>query len=254
MRVPISIVEARRSKLAELLQKHAYLPIQEVCRRLGVSVATARRDLEALAGQGRLVRTFGGALAEFDTGFASFADRLRAAATAKRAIGKAAASFVHPGSTLYLDGGTTILAVAEVLAANPPPGVTVFTNNLPVADRLGACRAFKVQLLGGDYYHKLAQTGGERARRALDGVHFDLALMSAESMRAEGIFNSAPWIVKLQHAVLQRSRERAFCMDRTKIGAQTPVFVAHWPDVRRLITDATRDEILALSPGALQCL
>jgi DeoR/GlpR family transcriptional regulator of sugar metabolism len=251
LRVPLHIVEARRSRLAELLQKHAYLPIQEVCRRLGVSVATARRDLSALAGQGRLVRTFGGALAEFDENFASFAERLRAAAAGKRRIGDEAASLVSPGSVVYLDGGTTILAVAESLASRRPANVTVFTNNLPVADRLGDCPGFNVVILGGTYFRKLAQLGGRPALRALEKVQFDLALMSAEAMRPEGIFNSHASITELQHAVLSRARQRAFCLDRTKIGSDAPALVVHWPDVRRLITDASRDELAELSAGAV---
>ena len=49
MRVPLHIVEARRDKLASLIETHRYLPLRELCKRLGVSEATARRDLAELA-------------------------------------------------------------------------------------------------------------------------------------------------------------------------------------------------------------
>ena len=43
MRVPIHVVEARREKLAALIERYRYLPVGELCRHLGVSEATARR-------------------------------------------------------------------------------------------------------------------------------------------------------------------------------------------------------------------
>ena len=49
MKVAISVIRARRQSLARLLENHRYLPLAEVCSRLNVSQATARRDLRALA-------------------------------------------------------------------------------------------------------------------------------------------------------------------------------------------------------------
>ena len=47
MKVPLHVVQARRERLGQLLEQHRYLPVKELCRRLGVSEATARRDLAA---------------------------------------------------------------------------------------------------------------------------------------------------------------------------------------------------------------
>jgi DeoR/GlpR family transcriptional regulator of sugar metabolism len=116
MKVPLHLVEERRAKLADLLQAHSYLPVQEVCRRLKVSEATARRDLAALARQKRIIRTFGGALAEFNQQFASFHERQRTAARAKTAIAKTVLEFIEPGMSVYFDTGTTTFAVAEAVA------------------------------------------------------------------------------------------------------------------------------------------
>ena len=66
---------ARRKSLAELLENHRYLPLAEVCARLGISQATARRDLRVLVREKKITRTYGGALGTFDATFASFADR-----------------------------------------------------------------------------------------------------------------------------------------------------------------------------------
>lgn len=63
MRIPAAVVEARREALADRIANEGYLPLSELCRRMGVSVATARRDLSYLQSRGRISRIRGGALA-----------------------------------------------------------------------------------------------------------------------------------------------------------------------------------------------
>src|SRR3954470_2862482 len=137
MRVPQHVVDDRRRRLAELVQGGGWLPVAEVCEKLGVSEATARRDLAALEAGKEITRTRGGALCEFNQRFPSFVERQGVAIGTKRRIGKAAAGRVEAGSTVSLDAGSTIYAVAEALAheraARP---LTVVTNSLPVADLL----------------------------------------------------------------------------------------------------------------------
>ena len=44
MRVPQHLVDRRREELRGLIRRDGFLPVAEICRRLGVSAATARRD------------------------------------------------------------------------------------------------------------------------------------------------------------------------------------------------------------------
>lgn len=57
MKVPLHVVKARRERLAAMLAQYGYMPVGELCRRLEVSEATARRDLAALAGEKKIKRT-----------------------------------------------------------------------------------------------------------------------------------------------------------------------------------------------------
>lgn len=56
------------------------------------------------------------------------------AMTQKAAIGKLAASLVQPGSCIYLDAGTTTLAIAQHLIHME--SLTVVTNDFVIADYL----------------------------------------------------------------------------------------------------------------------
>ena len=52
MRVPKNVVQSRRLLLADLLQNQRYLPLDQICSRLSISAATARRDLSELEADG----------------------------------------------------------------------------------------------------------------------------------------------------------------------------------------------------------
>ena len=130
MRVAAHVVEARRESLSRLLERHRYLSVPELCRRLGISEATARRDLASLKRQRRIRRTHGGAMLEIEATFASLRARARKARMAKDRIADAAYRFVRPCTVCYLDAGTTMLALARRLRADPVHPLTLLTNNL----------------------------------------------------------------------------------------------------------------------------
>ena len=141
-------IDDRRRATTALLRERSYLPVGELCRRFGISEATARRDLVALTEQKAIVRTFGGgAMADYDRRFTPFADRLKVSPRAKARIAVAAASLITPGMTVFLDAGTTVSTVAERLRRRPMP-VRVVTNSLAVADRLAGIKGVDVDPAG----------------------------------------------------------------------------------------------------------
>jgi LacI family transcriptional regulator len=63
VRVALNIVKQRRKRLRSLIRSEGFLTVASVRLRLGVSEATARRDLAAIAAKGQITRTRGGGLA-----------------------------------------------------------------------------------------------------------------------------------------------------------------------------------------------
>ena len=136
MRVAIDIVNARRERLRELIHVDGFLPVAEICRRLEISEATARRDLAVIAGEGHITRTRGGARANYNASFDSLAQRSHRARRPKEKIALAALALLPPKGTVFLDAGTTILAVARALgrkrgATTPQVG---YACDIPVVD------------------------------------------------------------------------------------------------------------------------
>lgn len=255
MRVPRHVVEARRSRLTELLQERGYLPISDLCEELAVSEATARRDLSALQSEERITRTYGGALGEFNTSFTSFRERLRQGAESKSAIARLAVSLIKPGMRIYLDAGTTAFAIAQELRRNLPDKLTIITNNLALIEPLGSLPSAKTILLGGQLLERQSVLLGDEAVRSAAVQKIDIAFLGAQGMTSQGLWNSQRDIILLQQAVMKRSGLTCFCLDRSKLSHKAPEHLADWSSVNALLTDLSIPELrkagIRLKPGTL---
>lgn len=241
MRVPLHIVEARRDKLANLIETHRYLPLRELCERLNVSEATARRDLAELAKRNLVKRTHGGALAEFNERFPSFQERRSLGGRLKKRVAKAATRFIQPGGTYFLDSGTTIFAMAELLRDSPPTPATIVTPNLPIGELLAGVEGLSVYLTGGQILARQSVLLGETARQSLNLWSFDIAFLSAEAANMDGIWNSQDAVVAQQRVAMDRSARVLLCLDSSKIGTSAPRQLARWDELDTLLTDASPD-------------
>jgi DeoR/GlpR family transcriptional regulator of sugar metabolism len=239
MRVSLHIVERRREKLRDLIRTDGFLPVAAICRRLAISEATARRDLVAVAANGQITRTRGGALADYNAAFASYGERATRARSAKDRIAAAAATRVPGTGTIFLDAGTTIQALGrQLLRRRDFAGLKVVTNSLPIATMLGGAPGIELHVLGGTFLHRQAVLLGDDAVRSLRAWKFDAAFLGGEGFVPAGITNSHAEIVAFQRTVAMRSAEVFFCLDSTKLGHSTPHPVVPWTKSVMLITDA----------------
>lgn len=243
MKVPRHVVDERRRKLADLLNRHRYLPVSGLCSELGVSEATVRRDLVWLEENRIITRTYGGALAEFNQRFPSFRQRLSSGIEIKRELGRRAHALLRPGMTVYFDGGTTVHAVAEALRDKPVLPLAGVTINLPAADLLADVDGMEMHLTGGLLLRRQSVLGGAGAVHGVTRWRFDLALCSAQGMTREGVWNSDREIVALQKAVVARSRRVVFLLDSGKLGRTAPEFLLPWSAVHGLVTDAPEKDL-----------
>lgn len=150
---------ARLTAILEMLSDQGSVTVEELVSKLDISPATARRDLDALASEGRIRRTHGGATA-VDSVFEKPALGQVSNAQAKKDIARECLNFVQPGAVIGLSGGSTVSLVAEELvqwaAQHAPqsqpstlPVLTIVTNAVNIAYALGGNPHLRVVLLGG---------------------------------------------------------------------------------------------------------
>jgi DeoR/GlpR family transcriptional regulator of sugar metabolism len=245
MRVADDVVRARRQEVAHLLERHQYLPVTELCSRFGISPATARRDLAVLAAERAITRTYGGALVEFNQRFRSFEERREHGAGAKSRIAAAAMGLITPGSVCYLDGGSTVYALAQLLAAGGPRPLTVVTINLPAAEVLAQCDDIELNLLSGQYLRRQSILLGPKTQAAARLWRYDHAFFGAEAMDGRGTWNSQADVVAVERTVAKAARSTCFLIDAEKLGASAPEFLLPWARIDRLICDGAAERFSA---------
>jgi DeoR/GlpR family transcriptional regulator of sugar metabolism len=246
MRVPRHLVDQRREELRSLIRRDGFLPVAEICRRLGVSEATARRDLVAVEANGHITRTYGGALADYNSAFASHDERSGQARPAKARIAQKAVALVPRTGTIFLDAGTTIQAMARALTNRRDLShLIVVTNSLAAASVLGGAAGVELHVVGGMFLNRQAALMGPRAIKALGEWSFDAAFLGGEGMDAAGISNSHESVAGFQKSVLRRARRVYFCLDASKLGRATPHRVAAWSGLSALISDTPPSRLAA---------
>ena len=148
--------------------------------RLRVSASTVRRDLATLQRDGRLARTYGGALVRDVFHERSFAESKRLNLEAKNAIAAAALPLVPAGGTVFIDAGTTCLALATLLADRGP--LTVVTRGLETALALSRAPHIDLVMVGGRVQPLSHGVVGPLSALALDRYRFDVAFLGADAV------------------------------------------------------------------------
>lgn len=230
----------RRQRLAALVEARGAARLEELSAALGVSPATVRRDLNAISAAGRVRRVHGGAVvAHARADEPPFEDKAGAAALEKERIAAAALKLLSATDTLYLDSGSTVLALARLL--HGWDRLTVVTNSLPVASEL-AGRGPRVIVLGGELRATSRAIVGPLTQHLLDELHVDRALMGTYGLSLEaGLTTTDPAEAFTKRLAMRRADEVIVLADSTKLGTSSFVAAGSMRDVDVLVTDAGFD-------------
>lgn len=225
--------------IRQLLFAKGQMSIADIAAAVQASEPTVRRDLTLLESEGVIVRTHGGArIAEQVGGEVAFETRESLRLPEKRAISEAAYDLLRPGSSVFLDAGTTVLQLARLIRLRPMP-LNVFTNCLPLAQVLLHVPDIRVTLLGGTMRAENSSVVGPLAEEALEKLRFDQVFLGMGAMGDDGaIYTVDPQEARLNALTLERAGTAVILADSAKFGTYlTHRVCAVGPDVR-IITDA----------------
>ncbi|MFX1676913.1 DeoR/GlpR family DNA-binding transcription regulator [Paraburkholderia sp. A2WS-5] len=222
--------------ILQSLDASGSVSVADMSATLGVSRETIRRDLKALAEQGRLSLVHGGA-AKRAQDEPSLATREAANAVGKAAIGAAAARLVTDGMVVLIDSGSTTLGLAASLANHSD--LTVITNSLPIALLLCRSPGVKVIMLGGDIEPNDEAAFGVETMAALAHFRCDLVFLGVGGISPEGeLTDYSRLAAEQRHLMMKAGKEVYVLADHSKFEHGTPVRIAPVPHIAGLIVDA----------------
>lgn len=227
----------RQKQILSLLTRQGRLSVSEIVEQFSISEATARRDLDTLASQGKVQRVHGGVIAvEKAPPELPILERESEQADEKARIGRAAAELVADKETIFLGSGTTVLEVARNLRDRK--NLTVITNSLPVLNMLVGIKEITVISLGGMLRDSELSFIGHITEQSLGELRADKVIIGARAISLEqGLTNDFLPETQTDRAIMKVGREVILVADHTKINRVSTTFLAPLTDVDKLVTD-----------------
>lgn len=224
-----------------LNKKGASLRISEISQVLDTSVVTVRRDVADLARQGMVAATRGGVrlLREGTMYELQYEKKLGEETDYKENIGRRAAEMVPDGATVFLDGGTTVGALAHHLLHRD---VTIITNGLNVANVVAGSKSARLILIGGTFRPTSHTFLGPRAIRTLRELRFDMAFMGTEGFDPQrGVEVPDETDAEFKNAAVQLATEVVLLATASKFDKRRLYRFAEWRDINTFILDGEID-------------
>lgn len=235
------LAEKRQQVILDLLQQDGVVKLQDICNRTTSSESSIRRDLQVLEDQGRLVRIHGGAKVkqslqrELD-----MVGKSTQNISDKQEIAQYVASLIQDDDVLYLDAGTTTLALIPFLKQKHR--LTVVTNGVEHA----ACLAdlnIRTFLLGGQLKNTTKAIVGVEAVRNLANFRFNKAFLGINGIHEKyGLTTPDPEEAEVKRTAIDRSEQSYVLADASKFNCVSFTKVAA-TNVVTIITNQLPDNI-----------
>jgi DeoR family transcriptional regulator of aga operon len=231
--------QQRREAILAVAYEKGRLSVHDLAAHLGISEATARRDLKTLAGDGELELVHGGATLRRPADF-SFRSKAVRNIEAKRAIGRLAAQLVGDNDQVFLDSGTTCFQMAPYLKRRQ--GLSVVANSSRLAAELDAPGTLVI-LLGGQYRPERADTIGPLATRTLENLRGYTAFIGADGLCPDfGLTASDIESAHLYALAVANARDTVLLADHSKFLSPSLYKIVGFDAVSRVITDRAPDD------------
>ena len=226
MDLQISTVERQRA-IQDLIEKDKRVSLTAICEAFSISEATARRDLETLAEEGKVQRVRGGAITTEKS-------------PPEMPILQRENEQTKDKVLIFLGSGTTVLATARHLSKCQD--LTVLTNSLPIINFLIGCSGINLIVLGGILRGSELSFIGHITEKALSEVRADKVFMGAGAISLEhGITNDFMAETLTDRAIIQISQKVILVADHTKFGLVSTAFLSPIEDMNVIVTDQKTD-------------
>lgn len=232
------IPDQRQHEIVELLRTSLVLSVRELTETMNVSHMTVRRDISALEESGLVESVHGGVRligAHSQETPVERAPRTELETEAKQAIAHAATTHVRPGTTVFLDAGTTCEAMVSRLSALPD--LTVVTNDFLSAMRLMEENITAIHT-GGLVDINSGSSSGPLAAATLGTLSIDIAFLSAGAWDLDhGLTTSETDKLTLKRAARNAATRTVLVADSTKFGTHARFKALALKELDLIITD-----------------
>lgn len=229
----------RKETIGKYIQEKGAVTVKELGALFPeVSLMTIHRDLEKLEREGVITRTRGGAIAVTQGSSpteAKLEARMQTNMKAKREMAKKALKLIEPGSAIFMDAGTSSIALAQAL---PDMDLNIFTTAPNVAIELSRLSAPTIHMCCGTLNRLNQAVSGQSTLQMLQGINIALAFIGVSGYTDQGGFTCGKEDEMLvKKLMVERAGKKAILMDSSKCGKILPYTFGNVEDVDYIIGD-----------------
>jgi len=234
-------LQNRREKILRLLSEVPITSTQQLAIATDVSAETMRKDLDALAEEGRIIKVHGGVALANTVSAMPFDLRAKENIEQKMKIGVTAARLVEKGDAILMENCTTSLELAKSLTQNLEllQTLIVVTNSFAIASLFSnGARCQKLFFLGGWANLEEHATHGYQTAKMMKEVHVNKVFISGaainEQLVVTGYYDDD---VVFQQTALECAKESILMVDSSKFEKTAILTVSHLSGMNYLVTD-----------------
>ncbi|MBQ9761431.1 MAG: DeoR/GlpR transcriptional regulator [Clostridia bacterium] len=227
----------REDEIIALLSETEYATVEYLSLKMNISPSSIRRDLKNLEERGLVNRSYGGVKIANATGKRiPFSLRSHENSLQKKQIAKVAASLIHTGDVVFLDGSSSAYFVAELLPAIS--GITVITNSI---DAMSALSHYDIKAYCTGGIMSPENKGvvvGDYTLEFLRKIHADAAIFSVQSVSRNGDFYDCyAEEVAVRNVMMQNAKTRIFLCDSSKLDRTSTFYQGSVKNIDYIVSD-----------------
>lgn len=217
--IPLMLKEKRREKILEILKVYNYISVFELSRKINASQATVRRDLTFLKNKNNIIRIHGGAaIKDKDQEKNTFLNRLNRNVEKKNHIAIEAINLINNNDVIFLDAGTTVFQLANLLSKKNYENLTVITNSIENAYILRNSN-LSLYVVGGMLAKDTLALMGRNTDQVIRNFHIDKCFLAASGLDIKyGITSRSEFHANFKKILIDVSDKKILLIDSSKIG------------------------------------
>lgn len=232
--------EQRFKKIEEFVQQKNKVTVNELATALDTTPETIRSDLRQLEVMQKLIRYHGGAVSVNNAQKElQFSVKLNMNKKAKRAIAKAAASYIESNDVIYVDVGTTTVHLAPFLRGE---NIKIITNSLAAATAFGSALEKKqftgeIICLGGIVNNEQQSLSGAITLLLLETFQIQKAFISCGSITENEVFDYDLNEALISRQVVSRCQQTYLLADKSKLNGQSFAKICNSTEFSQILSD-----------------
>lgn len=183
-------MEERLNEILAIIKEEKKVLVKELSEKFNVSESMIRKDLQRLEKEGKIKRTYGGAILERESSYDEKTNsRVFIDLESKSYLGELVVDIIEDNDVVFLDISTTNHTIAMMLS-DTKKNLTVITNMNRIAMEFDRAPNVDVILIGGHYNKRLGGTVGSAAVEQIKNFKITKAFIGAGGINIEDNFIS----------------------------------------------------------------